>query len=67
MAVAAPQMARLARFRIAPTPSGLFELAFFVIAWSAHPSPRAMAEHAIDLPLANRDFLYQLSSAPPGC
>jgi len=41
---------------------GLFELAFFVVAWAAHPSLAAMAKDAFDLPLANRDFLYMTAA-----
>src|ERR1700734_2549095 len=37
---------------------GLFELAFFVVAWAAHPSLKALARDAVDLPLGNRDFLF---------
>ncbi len=37
---------------------GLFELAFFVVAWLAHPSLTTLAADAADLPLANHDFMY---------
>jgi NRAMP (natural resistance-associated macrophage protein)-like metal ion transporter len=37
---------------------GLFELAFFFIAWAAHPDLAAMARGAIDIPFHNRDYLY---------
>ena len=37
---------------------GLFELAFFVVAWAAHPGLKALARDAIDLPIRNRDFLF---------
>jgi Mn2+/Fe2+ NRAMP family transporter len=37
---------------------GLFELAFFVVAWAAHPNLDTIAKHAVDLPIANRDFMY---------
>ncbi len=37
---------------------GLFELAFFVIAWAAHPHLNALAQDAVDLPLGNRHFMY---------
>ena len=37
---------------------GLFELAFFVVAWAAHPGLAALARDAIDLPIRNRDFLF---------
>jgi NRAMP (natural resistance-associated macrophage protein)-like metal ion transporter len=38
--------------------TGLFELAFFVVAWAAHPSLKSMLNGAMDLPFADRDFLY---------
>ena len=46
---------------------GLFELAFFVVAWDAHPGLAALARDAVDLPLGNRDFLFwsRRSSARP--
>jgi Mn2+/Fe2+ NRAMP family transporter len=37
---------------------GLFELAFFAVAWVAHPSLSALARDMVDLPLGNRDFTY---------
>lgn len=37
---------------------GLFELAFFFIAWAAHPDPAAMLAGAIDIPFSNKDYLY---------
>ena len=37
---------------------GLFELAFFVVAWLAHPSLAEMAQGAIDVPYANKDYIY---------
>jgi Mn2+/Fe2+ NRAMP family transporter len=37
---------------------GLFELAFFFVAWAAHPDPMAMAAGAIDIPYANKEYLY---------
>jgi Mn2+/Fe2+ NRAMP family transporter len=37
---------------------GLFELAFFFVAWAAHPGPAAMLAGAIDIPYANKDYLY---------
>ncbi len=44
---------------------GLFELAFFAVAWAAHASLAAMAKDALDLPLGNRDFMF-LSAAVIG-
>jgi Mn2+/Fe2+ NRAMP family transporter len=38
--------------------TGLFELAFFAVAWAAHPSFKSIATEAIDLPLGDRDFVY---------
>ncbi|MGA2220068.1 MAG: divalent metal cation transporter [Terracidiphilus sp.] len=35
---------------------GLFELAFFFVAWSAHPSLAIMSKDVVDLPIANRQF-----------
>jgi Mn2+/Fe2+ NRAMP family transporter len=37
---------------------GLFELAFFFVAWAAHPNLTAMAAGSIDIPFANPDYLY---------
>jgi Mn2+/Fe2+ NRAMP family transporter len=37
---------------------GLFELAFFVVAWAAHPSFAVLVREATDIPFGNRDFLY---------
>ncbi len=41
---------------------GLFELAFFAVAWAAHPSLTAMARDAVDLPIANKEFLYLVAA-----
>ena len=41
---------------------GLFELAFFVVAWRAHPGLAALARDAIDLPIRNRDFLLLVAA-----
>ncbi len=41
---------------------GLFELAFFVVAWAAHPGLAALARDAIDLPIGNRDFLFMVAA-----
>jgi Mn2+/Fe2+ NRAMP family transporter len=41
---------------------GLFELAFFVVAWTAHPGLAALARDAIDLPIRNRDFLFMVAA-----
>ena len=37
---------------------GLFELAFFFVAWSARPDPHALLAGSLDIPYANRDYLY---------
>ncbi|HEY1932686.1 MAG TPA: divalent metal cation transporter [Acetobacteraceae bacterium] len=37
---------------------GLFELAFFFVAWAAHPDPHALLEGSFDIPFANKDYLY---------
>jgi len=41
---------------------GLFQLAFFIVAWAAHPGLKALARDAIDLPLRNRDFLFMAAA-----
>jgi Mn2+/Fe2+ NRAMP family transporter len=41
---------------------GLFELAFFAIAWSAHPNIETVAKDTIDLPLGNREFMYLVTA-----
>ena len=41
---------------------GLFELAFFVVAWAAHPGLKALARDAIDLPIRDRDFLFMVAA-----
>jgi Mn2+/Fe2+ NRAMP family transporter len=37
---------------------GLFELAFFGVAWVACPDLGTMAKDAVDLPLGNHEFMY---------
>ena len=37
---------------------GLFELAFFFVAWAAHPDPHALIAGSFDIPYANKDYLY---------
>jgi hypothetical protein len=37
---------------------GLFELAFFAVAWAAHPNLETLAKDAVDLPLYNREFRF---------
>lgn len=41
---------------------GLFELAFFVVAWTAHPNLATIGEHVVDLPLGNHQFLYMVAA-----
>src|ERR1700756_1734042 len=44
---------------------GLFELAFFFVAWAAHPSVADMLRDSVDIPFRDRDYLY-LSAANIG-
>jgi NRAMP (natural resistance-associated macrophage protein)-like metal ion transporter len=37
---------------------GLFELAFFFVAWEAHPDLTTMAHDSLAIPFANKDYLY---------
>lgn len=37
---------------------GLFELAFFAVAWVAHPDMQIIAQHVVDIPFGNREFMY---------
>ena len=46
---------RVERFAIVV---GLFELAFFFVAWAAHPDGAALLAGAIDIPFHNPDYLY---------
>jgi len=41
---------------------GLFELAFFVVAWQARPNLATMASDAISLPLGDRQFLFMATA-----
>jgi len=41
---------------------GLFELAFFAVAWAAHPNLATLAKDAVDLPIGNRDFMYLMAA-----
>lgn len=41
---------------------GLFELAFFAVAWAAHPSASAVARDATRLPLGDREFRYMTAA-----
>jgi Mn2+/Fe2+ NRAMP family transporter len=44
---------------------GLFEFAFFYVAWAAHPAAGAMAHGAVNIPWADKNYLY-LSAANIG-
>ncbi len=37
---------------------GLFEFAFFAVAWLAHPSLAEMAKGAVSIPFMNKDYVY---------
>jgi Mn2+/Fe2+ NRAMP family transporter len=41
---------------------GLFELAFFYVAWAAHPDPAVMARESIRIPITNPDYLYLVAA-----
>ena len=41
---------------------GLFELAFFVVAWAARPDLGVLARESVSLPVFNPDFLYLVAA-----
>ncbi|MBV8524446.1 MAG: divalent metal cation transporter [Acetobacteraceae bacterium] len=41
---------------------GLFEVAFFAVAWAAHPNLETLAKDVVDLPLCNREFMYLVAA-----
>jgi Mn2+/Fe2+ NRAMP family transporter len=41
---------------------GLFELAFFVVAWHAHPAPGEIVAQSFDIPFANKDYMYLVAA-----
>ncbi|MFX1689798.1 divalent metal cation transporter [Paraburkholderia sp. A2RI-6] len=41
---------------------GLFELAFFAVAWAAHPDWRMIAADTADMPFSNREFIYLMAA-----
>jgi Mn2+/Fe2+ NRAMP family transporter len=41
---------------------GLFEFAFFGVAWAAHPDLAAMAAQSVRIPLADRGYLYLVAA-----
>lgn len=41
---------------------GLFELAFFYVAYAAHPDPTTIATQALEIKIANPDYLYLVAA-----
>ena len=41
---------------------GLFEFAFFIVAWTAHPSVTTMAREAVRIPYADTDYLFLVAA-----
>jgi NRAMP (natural resistance-associated macrophage protein)-like metal ion transporter len=41
---------------------GLFEFAFFGVAWFAHPDPGAVLSQSLSLPIADRRYLYLVAA-----
>jgi Mn2+/Fe2+ NRAMP family transporter len=41
---------------------GLFEFAFFGVAWAAHPDLTAMASEAVQIPISNHDYMYLVAA-----
>jgi Mn2+/Fe2+ NRAMP family transporter len=41
---------------------GLFEFAFFLVAWASHPSLRALAAGSLDIPFANKAYAYLVAA-----
>jgi Mn2+/Fe2+ NRAMP family transporter len=41
---------------------GLFELAFFAVAWAAHPSVSEMTTQALQIPIHNSEYLYLVAA-----
>ncbi len=41
---------------------GLFELAFFAVAWAANPDPAIVLRQAIDIPLRDPDYMYLVAA-----
>ena len=41
---------------------GLFELAFFAVAWTARPNLKTMAADALSFPIGDRQFLYLVAA-----
>jgi Mn2+/Fe2+ NRAMP family transporter len=41
---------------------GLFEFAFFAVAWQSHPALADMAAQSVDIPVANKDYIYLVAA-----
>jgi Mn2+/Fe2+ NRAMP family transporter len=41
---------------------GLFEFAFFGVAWAAHPDLTSVAGQSVDIPIGNRSYLYLVAA-----
>ncbi len=41
---------------------GMFELAFFFVAWAAHPSLASMGKDVVDLPIGNHQFTFLVAA-----
>lgn len=41
---------------------GLFEFAFFGVAWAAHPDLLTMSRQSLDIPVGNRDYMYLVAA-----
>ena len=41
---------------------GLFEVAFFLVAWAAHPDPHTMLSESLDIPLGNPSYRYLVAA-----
>ena len=41
---------------------GLFEFAFFFVAWAAHPHPRALLAGTFDIPFTNKAYVYLVAA-----
>ncbi len=41
---------------------GLFELAFFIVAWRAHPDGAQLAAGMVDVPLRDHNYLYLVAA-----
>jgi Mn2+/Fe2+ NRAMP family transporter len=41
---------------------GVFQLAFFVVAWASHPDLATIARQAVDLPIGDSQFMYLVAA-----